>query len=44
MKAIGADKAFSLEDGNQFYEVEKETPQPGERELLVNVKSISVNL
>lgn len=43
MKAIGADKAFSLEDGNQFYEVEKETPQPGERELLVNVKSISVN-
>ena len=43
MKAIGADKAFELSEGNLFYEFDKEKPVPKDRELLVNIKAISVN-
>ncbi|MEP9852373.1 zinc-binding alcohol dehydrogenase family protein [Staphylococcus aureus] len=43
MKAIGADKNFNLEEGNQFYEFEIERPQPKQYELLVRVEAISVN-
>lgn len=43
MKAIGADKNFNLDEGNLFYEFDTETPQPKQYELLVRVKTISVN-
>ncbi|ATH59531.1 alcohol dehydrogenase [Staphylococcus nepalensis] len=43
MKAVGADKPFKLNEGNQFYEMEQEMPQPKQRELLVRLKAISVN-
>ena len=43
MKAIGADKPFTLDEGNQFYEMDIETPKPQQRELLVRLTAISVN-
>lgn len=43
MKAIVADRAFSLEEGNHFYELDIDTPQPHDKELLVRVEAISVN-
>lgn len=43
MKVIGFDSPFKLEEGNQFYEVERDVPTPSDFELLVKVQSISVN-
>ncbi len=43
MKAIGADRAFQLSEGNLFYEFDKEKPMPKDRELLIKVKAISAN-
>ena len=43
MKAIGADKPFTLDEGNQFYEMDIETPKPQQYELLVRLTAISVN-
>lgn len=43
MKAIGADRAFQLSEGNLFYEFDKEKPTPKDKELLIKVKAISAN-
>jgi len=43
VKAIGADKPFSLSEGNLFYEFEKDQPIPKKNELLIKVNAISVN-
>ncbi|MGY3480347.1 zinc-binding alcohol dehydrogenase family protein [Staphylococcus cohnii] len=43
MKAIGADRPFTLDEGNQFYEMDIETPKPQQYELLVRLTAISVN-
>lgn len=43
MKAIAADQPFDLKDGNQFYELEMEVPQPKGQEVLVKISAMSVN-
>ena len=43
MKAIGADRVFTLDEGNLFYEYDRDIPEPQQHELLVQVKAISVN-
>ncbi|PHK50176.1 zinc-binding alcohol dehydrogenase family protein [Staphylococcus edaphicus] len=43
MKAIGADRNFNLDEGNLFYEFDVEPTQPRQHELLIRVKTISVN-
>lgn len=43
MKAIAADRPFTLDEGNQFYEMDIETPKPQQYELLVRLTAISVN-
>ena len=43
MKAIGADRVFTLDEGNLFYEYDRDIPEPQQYELLVQVKAISVN-
>ena len=43
MKAIGADSAFNLSEGNQFYEFEITSLEPKQYELLVKIDAISIN-
>ncbi|MCG7338326.1 zinc-binding alcohol dehydrogenase family protein [Staphylococcus sp. ACRSN] len=43
MRAIGADNAFNLSDGNQFYEFEVTSMEPKQYELLVKIDAISIN-
>lgn len=43
MKAIGADSAFDLSEGNQFYEFEIATLEPKQYDILVKVDAISIN-
>lgn len=43
MKAIGFDQPFNLDEGNQFKTYDIDLPQPNSTEILVKVKSISVN-
>ena len=43
MKAIGLYKALPIEDSNSLVEVELPVPEPGKRDLLVQVKSIGIN-
>ena len=43
MKAIGADSVFTLDEGNLFYEYDRDIPEPQQHELLVQVNAISVN-
>ncbi|MEO8717410.1 MAG: zinc-binding alcohol dehydrogenase family protein [Burkholderiales bacterium] len=43
MKAVGFYKYLPIEDPESLLDVDVETPQPGGRDLLVEVKAISVN-
>lgn len=43
MKVIAADQPFDLKDGNHFYELEIEVPQPKGQQVLVKVSTMSVN-
>ncbi len=43
MKAIVSNNQFSLDDGNQFSEIDIPQPEPGEGEILIKVETLSVN-
>ena len=43
MRAVGYRKSLPIEDANSLLDVEVDKPQPGEHDLLVEVKAIAVN-
>ena len=43
MKAIGFYQYLPVEDPSSLVEVEVPAPEPGDRDLLVRVKAVSVN-